>query len=159
MPIIFEIHENEVGLALERILASYPDYPKKVLPGVTQTLNLLHSQGYTLGIISSTSLRTLEYDLANAQFKKIFDYIQTQEDTLYHKPDRRVFEPTLEWLRARDIYPESVLYVGDGLHDMKAAQGAGFQFIGVESGLVDANMFRDAGVASVARMDLLDPNS
>ena len=77
------------------------------------------------------------------------DYTQTADDTTYHKPDPRVFEPATAWLAGKNIQPNEVLYVGDGLHDMKAALGAGFSFLGVQTGLVSAADFKAAGAKSI----------
>ncbi|WP_414479912.1 HAD family hydrolase, partial [Pseudomonas aeruginosa] len=77
------------------------------------------------------------------------DYTQTADDTPFHKPDPRVFEPALTWLETQDVRPEEVYYIGDGLHDMKAALGAGFNFLGVETGLVTAEQFAEHNVISI----------
>lgn len=40
-------------------------------------------------------------------------------------------------------------HIGDGLHDRVASIGAGLNFIGVETGLVNADQFSDIGAISV----------
>ncbi|HSW74419.1 MAG TPA: HAD hydrolase-like protein [Candidatus Saccharimonadales bacterium] len=87
--------------------------------------------------------------------KDIIDYTQTEDDTSFHKPDPKVFEPAIAWLASRHISPHETLYVGDGLHDMQAAIGAGFNFVGVTKGLVTADEFAEAGVTSIQNLDAL----
>lgn len=53
--------------------------------------------------------------------------------------------------------PAEVLYVGDGLHDMRGALGAGFNFLGVETGLVTAKQFQMAGALSIPGIEHLIP--
>jgi len=53
------------------------------------------------------------------------------------------------WLKNQRISSDEVLYVGDGLQDMKAAQDAGFNFIGVETGLTTSDQFKKYGSLSL----------
>jgi len=47
--------------------------------------------------------------------------------------------------------------VDDGLQDVEAAIGAEFQFAGVETGLVSANMFTQAGAVIIPNAGHLVP--
>jgi phosphoglycolate phosphatase-like HAD superfamily hydrolase len=111
----------------------------------------LHAAGKIVGIITATIRFSFEHDLDLHNFpREIIDYTQTADDTEFHKPDPRVFDPAKLWLAERSIEPVETLYVGDGLKDMHAALGAGFNFLGVESGLVTAKEFQQYGANSVA---------
>jgi phosphoglycolate phosphatase-like HAD superfamily hydrolase len=145
--------------AMRRNLSCEDDFPK-VLPAETvPTLQRLHDAGKVLGIITATSRYSFEHDLDLHGFPRdIIDYTQTEDDTSFHKPDPRVFEPAIAWLAARRILPREVLYVADGLHDMKAAAGAGFNFMGVTTGLVTSGEFAAAGAESVQNLSLLLPD-
>ena len=110
----------------------------------------LHDLGKLTGIVTATTRQGLNYDLATHSITPdLVDYTQTTTESTYFKPDPRVFEPAIEWLSERNIKPNEVVYVGDGLHDMEAAVGAGFGFIGVETGLVSASQFKDNGAVSI----------
>ena len=91
-------------------------------------------------------------ELRDARSKEIIDYTQTADDTLFHKPDPRVFEPAIKWLSQHKIKLNQVLYIGDGLQDMKAALGAGFSFLGVETGLITAKEFRQQKAKSITNL-------
>ena len=47
------------------------------------------------------------------------------------------------------------MYIGDGLHDMRAATGAGFNFLGVETGLVTAEEFLAEDAKSITSIEYL----
>ncbi|HSW91662.1 MAG TPA: HAD-IA family hydrolase [Candidatus Saccharimonadales bacterium] len=156
IPIIFGIESASVDQALERIIDCYPKYPKKLFPSVIPVLQALQAANIPVGVVSSTVRKTLEYDLGVFQLNDLIAYLQTQEDTPYHKPDSRVFDPASHWLKQLGVEKgDGVLYIGDGLHDMKAANAAGFHFIGVETGLVDANGFKEAGATSIHDLSIL----
>lgn len=149
---------DDIETALAREMATHTDFPKKLLEDTEITLEHLHKSGKKLGVITATSRRSFNFDLETMKIpKNIFDYTQTEDDTSFHKPDPRVFEPVLKWLDSIHIKPSEVLYVGDGLHDMKAALGAGFEFIGVTTGLVTQDDFKTNGAASINRLkDLIE---
>lgn len=136
--------------AIAHTLIHHEQYPKLLFPDTIPTIRHLHAAGMRIGIITATNRFSFEHDLTAHQMPRdCIDYTQTAEDTPYHKPDARVFDRTIEWLRTQKITPSEVVYVGDGLHDMKAAIGAGFSFLGVETGLVTAEQFTAAEAKSI----------
>jgi HAD superfamily hydrolase (TIGR01549 family) len=83
---------------------------------------VLKDSGKFVGIVTANGKHNLEHDLIITQIPKdIFDYIQTEEDTIFHKPDGHVFRPVHEYIDELNIYPHEVLYVGDSMQDFKAA--------------------------------------
>lgn len=150
--------DEDLDRASERAAAHNRDFPKIVFEETVATLEGLKKRGLHIGIVTATSRRNLENDLGVADIPwGLIEYTQTEEDTEYHKPDPRVFEPTIAWLGSLSIKPNEALYVGDGLHDMKAALGAGFEFMGVETGLVTQADFQTNGAQSIRTIgQLLD---
>jgi len=150
--------DEDLERAMRNNLAHEDKFPKMLFADTIHTLEQLHNNGFLTGIVTSTSHRSLMRDLARYEFPNdLVDYIQTEDDTSYHKPDPRVFEPLLAWLADRKIESTQVLYVGDGLHDMKSALEAGFNFLGVTTGLVSAQQFTEAGSKSIKKLsDLRD---
>lgn len=140
---------EDVEQALEYNKQHIDDYPKIAFPGSVDALRQVRATGSLVGIITATHRFSFEHDLViNGIPLDGLDYTQTADETPAHKPDPAVFDPTLEWLTSQGVKPAEVLYVGDGLHDMKAALGAGFEFLGVETGLVNARAFAEAGATS-----------
>lgn len=147
---------DDVRRAMDNILATHEAFPKELFVATIPTLRHIKAAGRLIGIVTATSRFSFEYDLTLQEVpRELIDYTQTADDTPYHKPDPRVFAPALEWLTAQDVKPSEVVYVGDGLHDMIAAIGAGFSFIGVETGLVTAEQFREAEAMSVPTIEAL----
>lgn len=149
---------DDIETALAREMATHNDFPKKLFEDTKAILQQLHKSGKKLGVITATSRRSFSFDLDTMKIpKNIFDYTQTENDTSFHKPDPRVFDPVLKWLESICVKPSEVLYVGDGLHDMKAALGAGFEFIGVTTGLVTQDEFKSSGAVAINRLrDLIE---
>lgn len=141
---------DDADQAIAYILNHHEDFPKLLFAETIATLQHLHDLGKKIGIITATNRFSLEHDLQRHSVPpELLDFTQTSDEIEYHKPDPRVFEPAIEWLAGQKIKPYEVLYVGDGLHDMKAALGAGFSFLGVETGLVTAEQFKSAGAKSL----------
>ncbi|MBN1332064.1 HAD-IA family hydrolase [Candidatus Dojkabacteria bacterium] len=124
-------------------------FPKSFLPGVPETLKQLKSIGYNLSIVSAMLGESVEGDLIRMGIDtgSMFHFIQGAEHTDFHKPDPKVFLPSIEKLAELNIKPEEVLYVGDSVRDYQAASGAGFDFQGVLTGLTTAEDFKKEGVS------------
>lgn len=136
--------------AMANNMATHKAFPKELFVATIPTLQHIKFIGKVIGIITATSRFSFEHDLKlHGIPRELIDYTQTADDTPYHKPDPRVFDPALKWLAKQHIDPSEVIYVGDGLHDMRAALGAGFEFLGVETGLVAAEQFAEQNVKSI----------
>lgn len=147
--LLYETDNVEQAFAYN--LLCHENFPKTLFPDSVKVLEQLKALGKLTGVITATSRFSFEYDITSLRIPvTLIDYSQTEDDTPFHKPDPRVFEPAKAWLVDRQIKNGEVLYIGDGLHDMKAALDAGFNFIGVESGLVTANQFQEYGVTSLS---------
>lgn len=142
---------DDVETAMRHVNSTLNDFPKVIFPKTIDMLRMVHGAGKRTGIVTATSRFSFENDLSTLHFPlESIDYTQTADDTEYHKPDPRVFEPTLAWLATQHILPKEVLYIGDGLRDHQAAEGAGFHFLGVETGLTTSKEFAAAGIISIA---------
>jgi len=141
---------DDVEQAIKHNTAHHQEFEKVLFKATVPTLKHLKDAGKLVGIVTATTRFSFEHDLKlHGISPELLDYRQSGDDTLFHKPDKRVFEPATKWLDAKGILPEETLYIGDGLHDMKAALGAGFNFLGVETGLVTARQFATAGAKSI----------
>ena len=149
---------DRIAIAMSYNIATRDAFPKALFKDTVRTLNALRSSGKKLGLVTATSRSSLEHDVKTLSIpKESFDYIQTEDDTAFHKPDPRVFGLALSWLAQQDIQPHEVLYVGDHLNDMVAAQGAGMKFIGVETGLISVEEFKKHQVKGIHQLsDLLE---
>lgn len=153
---LYETDDIEQALANNNF--SRGEYPEPLFEGVVSMLQKLKEAKRLTGIITAANRSDFEQDLKRLHIpRELIDYTQTSDDTPYHKPNKRVFEPTLIWLAEIGVNPDKVVYIGDSLSDMKAAIGVGFKFIGVETGLVSAKQFKDAGAISMPKVSSLLP--
>jgi phosphoglycolate phosphatase-like HAD superfamily hydrolase len=118
----------------------------------------VHSQGLLIGIVTATHRFSFECDLdEHAIPRETLSYTQTADESPFHKPDPRVFDQAIRWLAGLNIRPDEALYIGDSLYDFAAAGGAGFKFLGVETGLITAAQFRENGASSIPSIGCLLP--
>ena len=151
MQLLYETTDVDTAISYNTQMRSR--FPKQLFPSVLDTLQELKSQGKKLGLVTATTRSNVLYDFEKMQFPKdLFDYVQTEEDTSHHKPDPQVFQPALLWLQQHQIQPHETLYIGDHLNDMRAATGAGLQFIGVATGLISHAEFAEHGANAIAQV-------
>lgn len=124
-------------------------YPVELHDDTLQTFDQLQAVGHKLGIVTATAHDVVMRDLGvvNFPFERLHK-LQTSDDTPVHKPDPKVFEPMLDSLRGEGI-TDGIVYVGDALMDYCAARDAGLHFVGVTTGLITAQQFREAGAEHI----------
>ncbi len=140
---------DDIDTAMAHILDCHADFPKELFAESPRVLAALKAAGLAVAVVTATSRTSIEVDFSHMGIEQYIDYVQTHEDTDFHKPDPRVFEPTIAWLGSVGIRPDETIYLGDGLHDMHAALGAGFEFVGTCRGLVLPEEFEEAGVRHI----------
>ena len=87
---------------------------------------------YKVGIITTSNRKAVDSELAHTDLPILqLDFIQTAEDTFYHKPNPKLFDPSSEKLIAQGIKRSEILHIGDSLNDYMAATDAGLHFIGL----------------------------
>lgn len=120
------------------LLREKPNFPKEIFPESTKLLAKLRGDCKTIVLVTSTNTNSLTTDFVhNAIEHNTFDHVFTIDDTKYHKPDKRVFDPLL----AHGYKPEEIIYIGDAPTDFYAARDSGFDFIGVATGLLSVRDF------------------
>lgn len=125
------------------------EFAKRPFPFGKDVLEHLVKNGTSLALITNATEEILTADVPLSGLERLEDYfafVQTADRFEFKKPDPRVFGPLLQTL---DALPENVLYVGDELKDYVAANNAGIDFIGVETGMATAEEFEAAGTRSV----------
>lgn len=97
------------------------DEMAKPFEGVYEGIKLLRQKGYPIGIVTSKRLHMVKRGLKIINLAEEFDIIVTPDDTEKTKPDP---EPIFCGCKKINMPPENVLYVGDSIFDMKAAESA-----------------------------------
>lgn len=117
----------------------------KETPGAKQVVKDLYKK-YTLGLLSSKTKALMYPHLKQINLsKKFFKFIYSSDDLRYHKPDPRVFSKAFKKLNFKR---NEILYIGDSIHDFKAAKKANLNFIAVLTGTYKKRDFKRLGVKS-----------
>ncbi len=140
-----------LGKFIDEYKKGYEQLNYPLIPGAKETLLTLHKLKINLAIISNREVNTLELRLRRANIDQTIFFQQlTPENSKFHKPDPRVFDPLLEKLKQqKGILPTEVVYVGDTVrYDMKAAKNHNppLHFIGITSGATAKKEFLRAGL-------------
>lgn len=144
---------DNIDMAMSYNIATRDKFPKLLFKNTIKTLKAIRESGKKVGLVTSTTRSSLKHDFLTLNIPaELFDYVQTEEDTLFHKPNPGVFDPVLKWIEQEEIQPHEVLYIGDHLYDMVAAQKAGFGFIGVGTGLISVQEFKQHSVDAVSEL-------
>lgn len=130
-----------------------PQFPKQIHDDTLEVLGKLRLHGIVAGVVTSTNTEFATADLTRLQVPQdAFLFVQGAELTSYHKPDGRVFNPAMLRLEGLGIQRSEVLYVGDALMDYQAAIDASIQFVGVATGFVSFEQFKDVSAAAISRL-------
>ncbi len=120
-------------------------YPKAVVPGAVEVVTSLMDAGLLVGVVTSTNtdMALADLDRCGLPVDRLC-LVHGADVTGHHKPDPRVFDRALEFLRGLNV--TEVTYVGDAVMDDQAAAGAELGFIAVTTGLFDASRFEGRAV-------------
>lgn len=132
------LHESFKKLAPDQLEDMVQTYRKhnhehhdllvKEFEGVHETIDLLHSKGFKLGIVTTKIRATVQKGLVLTNLDKFFDVMVALDDVKNAKPDPEPIEKALQQLHAK---PEEAIMVGDNHHDILAGKNAGTYTAGV----------------------------
>ncbi|MEO6602661.1 MAG: HAD hydrolase-like protein [Polyangiaceae bacterium] len=156
--LFFELF-RDVDPDLERVIHRYEEldsaFPITAFADTARVLDAL-LQRCLVGIVTAAGRTLVESQLHQLQLPVArLSLLQTAEDTPYHKPDPRVFDPALARLRQLGVSLGRLTYVGDSLKDFMAARDAGLSFFGVLRGTSSREEFAAAGARTVGSLDEL----
>lgn len=147
---------DHINIAMSYNIATRKRFPKVLFKDTLPTLKALREAGKKIGIVTASPLSSILCDFDTLGLsRQLIDYLQTEDDTVVHKPDFRAFDPAIKWLSEQNIPLSEAVYVGDSLDDLKSATEAGFRFIGVATGIVSMNEFVERGVFVVSELSEL----
>jgi len=131
-------------------------YPKYPFTDTIPVLTYLQNHGFWTGVITSMTKESVVKDMKKdgLPYGK-FNLIQGSTDSLFHKPDPRVFDAVIQILKEIDISLDEILYIGDDIRDMQAAQGAGIHFIAIPNGLTSKEEFIKKGARCISSLSEL----
>ncbi len=106
------------------LLINYSD-KIKIFDGLLEVIETLAKDGYQLGIVTSRTREVAVMDLKKQGVDDYFKTIVSCDDTEKHKPNP---DPLLKYMEYTGADCSEVLYLGDTVHDMNCAGGAGVDF-------------------------------
>lgn len=141
---------SRYGQLGDRMMAEYIDWsvPKtgthcSLFNGLVPMLEALKAKGFLTGVVTARRCQGLAVCLESFQLEDYFDVLVCAEDTERHKPDPAPILLAMERLAIRR--PDRVLYVGDTVHDLASAAGAGALFAAVAWTAMDKEVIDRAG--------------
>ncbi|MCK5836966.1 MAG: HAD-IA family hydrolase [Desulfobacula sp.] len=136
-----EIEETkEVFACLKQIgYAKFIPY-MKMEKGLVRLLKTLKARGFIRGVATNRT-NTMHQVLKDNDLESLFEIVVTAADVKSPKPDP---EQLFKIMKAFDLDPEELLFIGDSKYDQKAAQQAGTRFISFKKPGLVADMNVDA---------------
>jgi pyrophosphatase PpaX len=114
---------------LEALIATYREYNLKhhdrmvtVYPGVVDVVRALKHQGIATGLVTSKNRAGAVRGLTLAQLEALMDVLVCADEVENPKPHPEPVEKAVRLLHAD---PDTTLYVGDSIHDMRSGRAAG----------------------------------
>lgn len=121
-PLISAEHFRELEAHFEDYYARHRSDLVKPVPGVRETLDVLHGAGIGMAVLSNKRKDQGLEELAAAGLERYFEYVLFSEDLPHAKPEPDGLLMTLDHF---GITPPEALMVGDGVMDILCAKNAG----------------------------------
>lgn len=110
--------------------------------GIHAALERLAARRHPMAVVTSKLRPAAERGLAHCGLGGFFAFVIGPEETRRHKPDP---DPLLHACERLGVAPESAVYVGDSVHDMRAARAGGLRAVAAGWGPFAAADLRAAG--------------
>lgn len=125
-----------------------------VIPGVPAMLaELAHRDNTQIAIATSKLADEYQtYFVEKYDFAKLFKIAITSADTKKHKPAP---DPILAAMKQMNADPQTTVYVGDTINDLKAAHAAGIKFAGALYSSANPDSIKNADFPLQKPADLL----
>lgn len=96
-----------------------------LMDGAIEVLDYLKAKGIKLGLITNGAIRSQRSKIDQVNIRSYFDTIVISDEVGIKKPDKLIFEITLEKLKSN---PQNTIFVGDQpINDIAGAEAAGIR--------------------------------
>ncbi len=119
--------DEAYGFFLHYYCKSFDGCFKGVFPGIITMLNKLRLAGYNIGLVTGKSRPAWDFTAEKIQLGD-FDVVVTDNDVQNPKPDPEGLIIAAELLKISSEDRKNIIYVGDSINDLKAAENAGMIF-------------------------------
>lgn len=120
---------QEDAAMLERLIATYREYNLahhdrmvRVYPGVLEAVRAIKAAGLQTGLVTSKNRQGACRGLGLVGLEAMMDVLVCADEVANHKPHPEPVEKAVALLGAD---PETTVYVGDSVHDMRSGRAAG----------------------------------
>ncbi len=120
--------------AYQEFNRQYHDVMIREVPGIVPLLADLKRRGIAVGIVTSKRRVSAERSLGRFNLAAHFDILISQDDTTRHKPYP---DPLHKGLERIGLPAANVIYVGDAIHDIMAAQAVPMRVAAVTWGAAE----------------------
>jgi len=135
IPFFIKDGRNEFGKNIDKV---------KIVKGILKVLFELKKKDFILGVITSNSLKNIEYFLRKYNLN-FFDYINAGVSLFGKK--RRI----INFLKKNNLSKEDVIYIGDEVRDVESAKAAGVKAVAVCWGFNSEEILRKSNPDFMAR--------
>lgn len=138
----------DTGKNFYRVYGDYyrkVDTPSPLFEGVTELLDMLSTQQKVLTIATGKSRRGLDRVLAESEIEYFFTHSICANES-ESKPSPKMIQTLMQRTGLR---PEQTLMIGDSLHDARMAANASADFLGVLTGVNNADEFTQEGFTNI----------
>ena len=141
-----EWQAQELGPQVHRYMVNEHRPENWVPPETPQTLEMLQSAGFTLGLVSNRT-NPCQDELAELGLERFFNLALVAGEVKSWKPEPEIFQHALNRLGAA---PAQAVYVGDNYY----ADIVGARSVGIQPVLIDPEgIFPDADCPVITRLD------
>lgn len=130
----FATWQDTAGM-LDALIATYREYNQKhhdrmvsVYPGVLDVVKALKADGVATGLVTSKNRSGALRGLTLARLESLMDVLVCADEVENPKPHP---EPVEKAMRLLGADPETTMYVGDSIHDMRSGRAAGVRTVAV----------------------------
>lgn len=129
-----KIDEQELWVATRKSYARADMSQIRLMPFAKEVLDFVKSQGWTIGLVTSSFQATVDAVLGNHELLGYFSFFITRESVENPKPNP---EPYLLAIERLQLAKESILVIEDTITGCTAAQAAGLFCIAVSKQKVE----------------------
>ncbi len=150
----FSMAQGEFEATSHRFISRYNELARAcpLHPGALELVQKLAAERRPQSILSAAQQAALETAIAVYGLSGCFQALIGAEDIFAHGKEAR----GLHWMEASGLDPQSVLLIGDTLHDHKVASAMGIQCLLVAHGHHTAERLRSTGCPVVEGFEALE---
>ncbi len=148
---LFDLEKVPMSVLSEEFHAGYRKYFQGLQVGAVELLSEIQARGIPQVILTSSNRELIEADTKSLGVRQYFDTLLGADD--FHAASK--VQRGIDWIRRQPHLPETMVMVGDSLHDFEVAQAMGTKCILFSGGHQAEKDLKTAGVPVVREFSQL----